>query len=140
MIHPTPAGVPASAAEAFMIRVFRALAAGSFLAGLLAVIPLFAQAPAGRGAGQGGPPPVVSVEVSADKRITFRIAAPQAQAVRVVASDIPNIGQGAMTKDTSGVWEVTVGPVPAGAYRYNFNVDGVATLDPRNLMNPGKVV
>jgi enterochelin esterase family protein len=113
-----------------MICIVRALAAGSLVAGLLAVIPLFAQA--GRGGGQGGPPPVVSVEVSADRRITFRIAAPQAQAVRVTASDIPNIGQGAMTKDASGVWETTVGPVPAGAYRYNFNVDGVATLDPRN--------
>jgi len=37
-----------------------------------------------------------------------------------------------LTKRDDGVWEVTVGPVEAGAYRYNFNVDGVATIDPRN--------
>jgi enterochelin esterase family protein len=37
-----------------------------------------------------------------------------------------------MTKAENGVWEVTLGPV-AGAYRYNpFNIDGVATIDPRN--------
>jgi enterochelin esterase family protein len=32
----------------------------------------------------------------------------------------------------NGVWELTFGPVDPGAYRYNFNVDGVATIDPRN--------
>ena len=37
-----------------------------------------------------------------------------------------------MTKGTNGVWEVTVGPVDPGAYRYNFNVDGVTVIDPRN--------
>jgi enterochelin esterase family protein len=70
--------------------------------------------------------------VSADQRITFRVAAPQADAVRLSASDVPNVGPGAMTKTENGVWETTIGPVPPGAYRYNFNIDGVATLDPRN--------
>jgi enterochelin esterase family protein len=37
-----------------------------------------------------------------------------------------------MTKGENGVWEVTLGPVEAGAYRYNFNVDGVTVIDPRN--------
>jgi len=69
----------------------------------------------------------------ADKRIAFRIAAPQAQAVRLTASDIPGLGQASqLTKGANGVWEITVGPVPSGGYRYNFNVDGVATIDPRN--------
>jgi len=118
-----------------MMRMARTLSvAGTLLTGLVVAMPTFAQAPppGGRGAGRGGPPPVVSFEVSADRRVTFRIAAPQAQTVRLSASDIPNAGQGAMTKNASGVWETTIGPVPAGAYRYNFNVDGVATLDPRN--------
>ena len=30
------------------------------------------------------------------------------------------------------MWEATIGPLDPGAYRYNFNVDGVATIDPRN--------
>jgi len=37
-----------------------------------------------------------------------------------------------MVKNNEGVWEVTLGPVGAGAYRYNFNVDGVPVMDPRN--------
>jgi enterochelin esterase family protein len=76
---------------------------------------------------------VVSPEVSTDRRITFRISAPQAQAVRVSAGDIPGLGQnGVMTKGENGVWTFTSEAVPAGAYRYNINVDGVAVIDPRN--------
>ncbi len=77
-------------------------------------------------------PAVVSPEVSADRRITFRIHAPQAQSVRLTGTDIPDNRQSPLTKADNGVWEVTLGPVPTGAYRYNFNVDGVATIDPRN--------
>lgn len=86
----------------------------------------------GRGRGAGAPA-VVSPEVSSDRRITFRISAPQAQAVRVSAGDIPGLGQtGVMTKGDNGVWTFTSAPVPPGAYRYNINVDGVAVIDPRN--------
>src|SRR5687767_7655122 len=91
--------------------------------------------PAAPGPGRGGPqtPQVVSPEVSADRRVTFRIYAPQADAVRVSAGDIPNLGQtGVMTKAENGVWSFTSAPLPPGAYRYNINVDGVATIDPRN--------
>jgi enterochelin esterase family protein len=76
---------------------------------------------------------VVSPDVTADRRIVFRVLAPQAQAVRLNASDIPALGQAAqLVKGENGVWEATVGPVAGGAYRYNFNIDGVATIDPRN--------
>ncbi len=78
-------------------------------------------------------PQVTSPEVSADRKITFRILAPKAQAVRLSGSDIPGNGQGAeMNKNEEGVWEVTLGPVEPGAYRYNFNMDGVSVIDPRN--------
>ena len=103
----------------------------------LSIAPAFAQPPAGGGSGRGGrgpqAPPVVSPEVSADRHVTFRINDPQAQSVRVTGGDIPGIGQsGTMTKAANGVWEVTVGPLDAGAYRYSFNVDGVTVVDPRN--------
>ena len=92
----------------------------------------FAQPAPARGRGPQGPQ-VVSPEVSADRHITFRILAPKAEAVRLSGSDIPGNGQGAgMTKGTNGVWEVTLGPVEPGAYRYNFNVDGVSVIDPRS--------
>ena len=89
--------------------------------------PIVAQPP-----GFGGPR-VVSPEVAADRHVTFRILAPQAKAVRLSGSDIPGVGRGAeMTKDPNGVWEVTLGPIDPGAYRYNFNVDSVSVIDPRS--------
>jgi enterochelin esterase-like enzyme len=90
-----------------------------------------AQARGGRG---GSPAPqVASPEVSAERRVTFRIYAPQADAVRLSAGDIPGVGQNAqLRRGDNGVWELTLGPIDPGTYRYNFNVDGVATIDPRN--------
>jgi len=85
-----------------------------------------------RGRGPQGPQ-VVSPEVSADGRVTFRVLAPKAEKVRLSAGDIPGNGQGAeMTKGTNGVWETTLGPIRPGAYRYNFNVDDLSVIDPRN--------
>jgi enterochelin esterase family protein len=79
------------------------------------------------------PPEIVSPEVSAARKITFRIHALNSKAVRLTGSDIPGVGMGmTMKKGDNNVWEATVGPVPEGAYRYNFNVDGVAVIDPRN--------
>jgi enterochelin esterase-like enzyme len=80
-------------------------------------------------------PRVVSPEISTDRRVTFRVLAPKAETVQLGGTDIPGFGFGqgaAMTKDPNGVWEVTLGPLDAGAYRYNFNVDGVSVIDPRN--------
>jgi enterochelin esterase family protein len=84
---------------------------------------------------QFGPPgpEVTSPEIAADRRVTFRLLAPKAQEVRLSSSDLPDLGRGVeMTKGENGVWEATVGPVDPGAYRYNFNLDGVAVTDPRN--------
>ncbi len=79
------------------------------------------------------PPEFVSPEISSEKKVTFRIHAPKAEAVRLSSSDIPNTGRGVeMKKGDNGVWEATVGPIAPGAYRYNFNLDGVAVIDPRN--------
>ena len=85
--------------------------------------------------GRGGPmtPPVVSPEVTSDHKITVRIRAPKAEAVHLSSSDLPGLGQGApLIKGTNDIWELTIGPIDPGAYRYNFNVDGVAVIDPRN--------
>jgi enterochelin esterase family protein len=37
-----------------------------------------------------------------------------------------------MVKRENGVWEVTLGPLNPGAYRYTFGVNGIAVIDPRN--------
>jgi enterochelin esterase family protein len=102
----------------------------AILASLAVIPPTYAQ--------MRGPqrPQVVSPEVSSDRQVTFRIHAPKAETIQLASSgDIPGIGFGqskSMTKGTNGVWGVTVGPLPPGAYRYSFNVDGVVVVDPRN--------
>lgn len=82
------------------------------------------------------PPQFTSPEVSADRRLTLRIYAPKAESVQLGSSgDIPGVGWGqakTMEKGTNGVWELTVGPLEPGAYRYSFTVDGLTVVDPRN--------
>jgi enterochelin esterase family protein len=138
---------------------------------LLAQAPAAPAAPAGQGAaaasraagpGRGGAA-VVSPEILADGRVTFRVAAPQATAVTVTgdingglvpspasaappAAAAPAAGAPAapggrgggtpavvMTKGENGVWSgTTIRAMKPGAWRYNFNVDGVTTVDSRN--------
>jgi enterochelin esterase family protein len=78
-------------------------------------------------------PQFVSPEVFPDRQVAFRLLAPKATLVRLPGGDIQGLGFGTnMTKGTNGVWEVKVGPLRPGAYRYNFNVDDVSVVDPRN--------
>lgn len=81
-------------------------------------------------------PAVISPEILPDRRVAFRILAPQAQRVTLRAGDIPAgvLGQGGpqFRKGENGVWEASIGPIDPGAYRYTFSVDGVTVLDPRN--------
>jgi enterochelin esterase-like enzyme len=119
------------------------LTASAFVPGgsMSAASPAVGQPPApGRGAAPAAGPVVVSPEVSADRRVTFRVLAPEARKVELRSpGDFPGIGgRGVappqLAKNGEGVWEGTFGPVPAGAYRYVFTVDGVTVVDARNPM------
>ncbi|MDJ1506254.1 alpha/beta hydrolase-fold protein [Xanthocytophaga agilis] len=77
-------------------------------------------------------PLVVSPQVHTDKRITFRYLAPTARQVlldggQFGASGVP------MTRDSIGIWSVTVGPIKPDIYPYGFKVDGVTVMDPANV-------
>jgi enterochelin esterase family protein len=79
------------------------------------------------------PPEFASPEVLAENKVAFRVHAPNAEEVSLIGMDIPDVGQGVeMKKGENGVWEATVGPIPPGAYRYHFSVDGLMVVDPRN--------
>lgn len=74
-----------------------------------------------------------SIRILPDRQVLFRIYAPNAKAVSLMGTDMPQMGPGVpMTKSEDGVWEAFIGPVSPGAYRYLFLVDGVPTVDPRN--------
>ena len=96
-----------------------------FIAAFFLTLPVLAQAPA--------PVAVVSPEISADGNVTFRLAAPAASEVLLQSGgDIPQIpprSPMAMQRMGEGVWQLSL-PLPPGAYRYSFVVDGVRVLDP----------
>src|ERR1017187_8613047 len=82
---------------------------------------------------RGGASRPAPVQVSADGDITFRLVATNAQNVVVNAVDIPGLDNGlVLVKNTNNVWEGTVGAVQPGEYRYNFSVDGLQVVAPRN--------
>ncbi len=98
--------------------------------GFAVQVPAAAQPPAGAAGARRRPVPVRSPQILADRRVTFQLRAPKASEV-VVAGQWPN-GRAAMTKDANDVWSVTAGPIPAGIWEYNFQVDGVQMIDPGN--------
>jgi enterochelin esterase-like enzyme len=94
------------------------------LMALLLIIAAFANAQPQRGV------VVTSPQVNPDNTVVFRYHAPQAKEVKLNAQfekvHVP------MTRDTSGVWSVQVGPVTPDMYPYCFVVDGISVADPRN--------
>ena len=78
-------------------------------------------------------PALVSPEIHADNKVTFRLSAPKAEEVAVSGEWMEGFGASEkMSKDAEGVWSITVGPLAPEFYGYSFNVDGVNVLDPSN--------
>lgn len=90
----------------------------------------FAQQPAPPPASRT--PAVRSPDVHPDRRVTFRIYAPKATEVTVSGEFEVGAPAHKLTKDAQGIWSVTVGPFEPEIYEYDFMVDGVQMLDPRN--------
>jgi len=105
---------------------------------LLIVVPAgfpTARAPDGQGQPNGS---LVSPEVHADRRVTFRIYAPNATAVSLRGPLTGTTGPVKLERGAQGVWSATVGPLAPDLYAYSFIVDGVRTLDPTNpTIRPG---
>jgi enterochelin esterase-like enzyme len=60
-----------------------------------------------------------------DNRVTFRVAAPDAQKVRV------RLGGGFdMSKGADGLWTVTTTPLVVGFHYYTLSIDGAVVADP----------
>jgi enterochelin esterase-like enzyme len=78
-------------------------------------------------------PAFVSPEVKSDRTVTFRVLAPKAEKVTLNSSDLPGKYQPrALKKGENGIWELSLGPVDPGTFRYVFNVDGVTVADSKN--------
>src|SRR6187549_2303005 len=91
-------------------------------AGFIASTQIYAQL-------QGGPV-VNSPLVRPDNTVVFSFLSRTAKEVKLSTQieKSPIL----MTKDSSGVWTVTLGPVKPDIYPYNFIVDGTSVTDPKN--------
>jgi enterochelin esterase-like enzyme len=109
----------------------KALASAAALV-LLTAAAAAAQVP---GAAPSAPSAIVSPDVLPDGRVVFRLLAPNAATVSVTGDWPGGIESTTtpMAKDASGVWSATVGPLKPEFWIYTFSVDGVPTLDPRNV-------
>ncbi len=83
-------------------------------------------------AGAQRQPSVISPEIHPDKTTTFRLHAPSALKV-TLDSDMTTLPVD-MTRDSSGIWSVTLGRIRADLYAYSFIVDGVRVCDPNNTL------
>ena len=72
--------------------------------------------------------------ILSDRRVVFRVNAPEAKSVAVAARSEDSGMNGnkpyAMTRDAKGVWSVTTDPVRPGFHYYELIVDGRKQTDP----------
>ncbi len=101
--------------------------------------------------GQQGGPQFESPVVAADGKITFKVHSPEARSVAINGSWMGWGETAALEKGAEDIWSITVGPLESSMYHYNFLIDGVSAIDPKNphalrdgvryasmLMVPGK--
>ena len=84
------------------------------------------------------PPVILSPDVQADGKVTFRVLAPGAKDVKLnfegAAEPMP------MTRNETGIWSLTQGSLDPDLYGYDFIVDGVKFIDPNNpLIKPNLI-
>ncbi|MGH9529221.1 MAG: alpha/beta hydrolase-fold protein [Terriglobales bacterium] len=77
------------------------------------------------------PPAIVSPDVAANGRVTFRFRDPNAHQVMEALEGSKPVP---MQKDDQGIWSVTIGPLDPDFYGYTFIADGVSLVDPSNWM------
>lgn len=80
---------------------------------------------------------VISPEVHADRRVTFRVKAPTASTVELGAGPLDRGREDterAFRKDAEGLWTLTVGPVRPNMYVYKILLDGASIPDPNNTL------
>ena len=76
-----------------------------------------------------------SPEIHGDRRVTFRIKAPDAQKITIVDGNMMEAldGPKELVKSEEGIWSLTVGPLEPGIYDYGFSIDDAPRMpDPAN--------
>jgi enterochelin esterase family protein len=80
---------------------------------------------------------VISPEVHADRRVTFRVNAAAATEVPLAGGPLQlgyAGGERKFVKGADGIWSLTIGPVAPNMYLYNLVIDGATVPDPNNTL------
>ena len=78
---------------------------------------------------------VISPEVTDDRMVTFRVAAPEAMEISLTGNVLLGLGVSKpvpFTKGEDGIWTLKVGPLEPEIYYYKLIIDGVSVDDPSN--------
>lgn len=79
--------------------------------------------------------PIISPEIDKESRITFRLYAPEAKTVKLAGNWMSDFGsQLEMMRNDTGMYQLTIEPLPSEMYTYSYFVDGVKTIDPNNAI------
>jgi len=73
---------------------------------------------------------IISPDINSQHCVTFRLLAPTATQVGLQGQFLQGIQP--MTKDSKGIWNVTLESVKPDIYEYTFIVDGLQVVDPSN--------
>ena len=73
---------------------------------------------------------IISPDINSQHCVTFRLLAPTATQVGLQGQFLQGILP--MTKDSKGIWNVTLESVKPDIYEYTFIVDGLQVVDPSN--------
>ena len=76
-------------------------------------------------------------DIDANRRVTFRVNAPDATDVRIINKSDPDAmgaAEYSLQKGGDGVWTVTTNPVRPGFHYYDLSIDGFAVSDPASQM------
>lgn len=80
-----------------------------------------------------GQKPVISPEIQPDNKVTFRLFAPEAKTVKLSGNWMPGWGTSVeLMRNDTGLYHLTIDPLPSEMYTYSFLVNGVKTIDPGN--------
>jgi enterochelin esterase family protein len=77
-------------------------------------------------------PQFTSPVIEGDNKVTFKVHSPNAQSVTMNGSWMGWGETVELKKGAEDVWSVTVGPLESTMYHYNFFIDGVSAIDPKN--------
>ena len=99
---------------------------------LIFLIALFSNLAIAQEIGQQGGPQFVSPEVDENNKVTFKVHSPDARSVKINGSWMGWGETADLKKDSDDIWSITVGPLESTMYHYNFFIDGVSAIDPKN--------